>query len=99
MINETGASRELSDGFVNYARSVEGVEVGMLFKESENPNELCKVSLRSKGKVDVSAVAASFNGGGHKNAAGCTIEGTLENAKEKVLAALKKEMSITEGLK
>ena len=35
MIEQTGAARELSDGFVNYARSVEGVEVGMLFKESE----------------------------------------------------------------
>ncbi len=98
MFEESGAARELSDGFVNYARSVEGVEVGMLLKESENPGAICKVSLRSKGKVDVSAVAASFGGGGHKNAAGCTIDGTLESTKEKVLAALKKEMSITEGL-
>lgn len=99
MLEQTGASRELSDGFVNYARSVEGVEVGMFFKEPETSNGLCKVSLRSKGKVDVSAVAARFKGGGHKNAAGCTIEGTLETTKEKVLAALKEQMSITEGLK
>ena len=98
MIEQTGASRELSDGFVNYARSVEGVEVGMLFKESENPDGVCKVSLRSKGKVDVSAVAAVFSGGGHKNAAGCTIEGTLETTKGKLQAALKEQMSITEGL-
>ncbi|MBE9532390.1 MAG: bifunctional oligoribonuclease/PAP phosphatase NrnA, partial [Proteobacteria bacterium] len=72
--------------------------VGMLVKESENPGTICKVSLRSKGKVDVAAVAASFGGGGHKNAAGCTIDGTLQSTKEKLLAALKKEMSITEGL-
>lgn len=98
MMEQTGATRELSDGFVNYARSVEGVEVGMLFKEAESSNGPCKVSLRSKGKVDVSAVAARFNGGGHKNAAGCTIEGTLETTKEKLLAALKEQMSITEGL-
>ena len=98
MLEATGAGRELSDGFVNYARSVEGVEVGMLFKEPESSNGPCKVSLRSKGKVDVAAVAARFKGGGHKNAAGCTIEGTLETTKEKVLAALKDQMSITEGL-
>ena len=89
MIEETGADRGLSDGFVNYARSVEGCRGRDALKESEGSGETCKVSLRSKGKVDVSAVAARFNGGGHKNAAGCTIDGTLESAKEKLLAALK----------
>lgn len=99
MIKSTGADRELSDGFVNYARSVEGVEVGMLFKESEGSGPTCKISLRSKGKVDVAAVAAVFSGGGHKNAAGCVIEGSIDVAREKLLVALKEEMSKTEGLK
>ena len=48
--------------------------------------------------MDVAAVAAVFSGGGHKNAAGCTIEGSLEATKEKLLAALKEQISITEGL-
>ncbi|MEE9542526.1 MAG: bifunctional oligoribonuclease/PAP phosphatase NrnA [Thermodesulfobacteriota bacterium] len=98
MLKETGATRELSDGFVNYARSVEGVEVGMLFKESDTNGDPYKVSFRSKGKVDVAAIAARFKGGGHKNAAGCTIDGTLEEIKARVFEALKEQIALTEGL-
>jgi len=46
------------------------------------------VSFRSKGRVDVSAVAARFGGGGHHNAAGCTVSGTLVGVKRRVLDAL-----------
>ena len=98
MMKETGAGRDLSDGFVNYARSVEGVEVGMLFRESDTNGDPYKVSLRSKGKVDVAAIAARFKGGGHKNAAGCTIDGTLEEVQELVLKALKEQIALTKGL-
>ena len=98
MMKETGATRELSDGFVNYARSVEGVEVGMLFRESDTNGDPYKVSLRSKGRVDVAAIAACFKGGGHKNAAGCTIEGTLKDVQERVFEALKEQIALTKGL-
>jgi phosphoesterase RecJ-like protein len=98
MLKETGATRELSDGFVNYARSVEGVEVGVLFREAETNGDPYKLSLRSKGKVDVAAIAARFKGGGHKNAAGCTIEGSFDEIQERVLVALKEQIALTEGL-
>jgi phosphoesterase RecJ-like protein len=51
------------------------------------------VSFRSKGRVDVSAVAARFGGGGHRNAAGCTVPGTLADVRKRVLDALAAVMS------
>lgn len=75
-IQETGATNEDLDGLVNYPRNIEGVEVGLLFKQV-TPNKF-KISLRSAGKADVSAIAKSFGGGGHVRASGCSIEGSLE---------------------
>jgi phosphoesterase RecJ-like protein len=56
--------------------------VAIFFREIE-PG-LFKVGFRSKGTVDVSALAAAFGGGGHHNAAGCTIPGTFTEVREKV---------------
>ncbi len=86
MYERTGTSAELTDGFVNYPRSIRGVEVALFFREINSG--LVKVGFRSKGKVDVSALAAVFGGGGHHNAAGCTIPGTVDGVREKVLAHL-----------
>jgi phosphoesterase RecJ-like protein len=80
------ATKDALEGFINYPRSVEGAEVAVSFRE-EGATEF-RVSFRSKGRVDVSAVAQSFGGGGHKNAAGCTVRGSLAEVKEKVFKAL-----------
>jgi phosphoesterase RecJ-like protein len=77
-LEQTGTSSEDLDGLVNYPRNVEGVEVGMLFKEKESG--VVKVSLRSAGKVDVARIAKALGGGGHVRAAGCTLNGTLEQS-------------------
>ena len=69
---------ESTEGFVNYARSVEGVEVAILLK-AIGPDTV-RVSLRSH-RADVSRVALAFGGGGHIRAAGCTIHEELEKAK------------------
>ncbi len=82
MFKKSGADKDHADGFVNYARGIQGVAVGVLFRET-GPNEY-KVSMRSKGSVDVSAIALSFGGGGHANAAGCSIKGTLEEVRAKI---------------
>lgn len=87
----TDASSEDMDGLVNYARNVEGVEVGMLFKE-KRPGTV-KVSLRSSGQADVAAVAKRFGGGGHIKAAGCTINGSIEEVIEQVVQEVGKELS------
>lgn len=86
MYAKTGSSAELTDGFVNYPRSIHGVEVAVLFREVKH--EVFKVGFRSKGKVNVSALAAAFGGGGHHNAAGCTVFGPLDEVKKNVFSYL-----------
>ena len=90
-IKSFGGTKDMTDGFVNYARAIEGVEVGVLFREVKN-NEY-KASLRSKGRIDVSGVAGLFNGGGHAHAAGFSIKGTLNEVKAKVVAELEKALN------
>ncbi len=90
MFSRAGAGRDDADGFVNYARGIQGVEVGLLFREAgEN---MYKVSMRSKGVVDVARISMLFGGGGHRNAAGFTIKGTLDEVKGRVISALKEQM-------
>lgn len=91
MFEATGADKDLSDGFVNYARGISGVEVGVLFRET-GPGEY-KVSMRAKGDVDVSEVAGMFGGGGHRNAAGCMLTGDLGEIKKKVEKAVREQLA------
>ena len=74
MVTKTGSEIDLTDGFINYARSVDGVEVAASFREPQNGGPW-RVSFRSRGRVNVAAIAQKFGGGGHHNAAGCSIEG------------------------
>jgi phosphoesterase RecJ-like protein len=90
MYEKTGANPELTDGFVNYPRSIRGVEVAVFFREIK-PG-LFKVGFRSKGKINVSALAAEFGGGGHHNAAGCNVSGSLEEVRQRVFAHLARVM-------
>jgi len=85
------ARKDSLEGFINYPRSIAGVEVAVAFRE-EGDREF-RVSFRSKGRVDVARVAAAFGGGGHRNAAGCTVTGTLSEAKRRVFAALEEALS------
>ena len=81
-----------SEELVNYPRSVATVRVACLFRESLGQ---VKVSLRGKGDVDVQRIAARFGGGGHRNAAGCTIAGPLAEATRVVLAAVRAALAGT----
>ena len=83
MYGRTGGSSELTDGFVNYPRSIRGVEVAIFFREME-PG-LFKVGFRSKGKVSVAKLAELFGGGGHHNAAGCNVAGNIDEIRHQVL--------------
>jgi phosphoesterase RecJ-like protein len=87
---EFSARKDFLEGFINYPRSVVGVEVAVSFRE-EGDGEF-RVSFRSKGRVDVSAVAQAFAGGGHRNAAGCTLRGTLADVKRTIFAALEEAL-------
>ena len=85
-----GATYEDTEGLVNFPLSAKEVVAVVFFKEN-GPDDW-RVSLRSKGDVDVNAVAREFGGGGHTNASGCSAHGTLEQWKpvfeEKVTAAI-----------
>ncbi len=81
-----GASDEDCEGLVNYALAIEGIEVALFFREQ--PDHRFRVSLRSKGAVDIAAVAEAFGGGGHECASGCAVDGPLSVATELVLAQL-----------
>ncbi len=86
MYQKTGGTAELTDGFVNYPRSIHGVEVSVFFREIRDG--AFKVSFRSKGKINVSSLAMAFGGGGHHNAAGCTLLGSLDEVKNSVFSYL-----------
>jgi phosphoesterase RecJ-like protein len=76
-------SHDLTDGFINYARSVDGVEVAASFREPDNGGPW-RVSFRSRGRVNVAAIAQKFGGGGHHNAAGCSIEGDERSVRARI---------------
>ena len=80
MLKKTGSNISTSEGFVNYARSIDKVKVAMIFKEDLSMPGKVSVSFRSKGGVDVNKIAANFGGGGHKNAAGCSLNMALNKA-------------------
>ena len=81
------SQEEDCEGLVNYALAIEGIEVALFFREQ--PDGRFRVSLRSKGTVNVAAVAAAFGGGGHECASGCGIEGPLSVATERMAAQLR----------
>ncbi len=86
LLDEVGATVEDTEDLVNYARMIKGVEVSIMFREMDNNSY--KISLRSKEKVNVAEIAESFGGGGHYNASGCVVKGTLDEVREKVLGAV-----------
>lgn len=71
------------EGIINYARMINGVEVAVLFRETR-PGTI-KIGFRSKSQVDVSLLAEKIGGGGHKAAAGASLEGRLDEIKDIVI--------------
>lgn len=78
------------EGIVDIPRKIIGVEVGIFFRET--PEGAIRVNFRSKKYVDVSKIAYSFGGGGHPRAAGCTIQGQLEEVKQLVIKRVEAEL-------
>ncbi len=84
--SEMMENEDLLNGIVNIALNIEGVKAGVLFKEKNK--ETTKVSLRTIGDSDARTICSLFGGGGHKNAAGCTIEKPLSEAKDIFISRL-----------
>jgi bifunctional oligoribonuclease and PAP phosphatase NrnA len=87
MFRKTGAKPEDTDTFSNFPRMIRSVKISALFREVGAGE--WKVSLRSKGDVNVARIAELFGGGGHRNAAGCRIKADLATAKESLLKAVR----------
>lgn len=95
MLEICGANDDMVEGMVNYARRVEGVEIGVLLWEwpvhdAEGEHIETKVSLRSRGTADVSVIAAALHGGGHRAAAATQMNMTIEQADQRLRAELAK---------
>jgi phosphoesterase RecJ-like protein len=83
----TCAAEEDCEGIVNFAVAISGVEAAAFLREL--PERRIRLSLRSKGQVNVAAIAERLGGGGHESAAGCTLEGPLPKAIEEILTQLR----------
>ncbi|MDX6406361.1 MAG: bifunctional oligoribonuclease and phosphatase NrnA [Blastocatellia bacterium] len=97
MQERTRASDEDADGFVNYPLAVGDIEATALFKESA-PG-VYRTSLRSKGDVNVAKIAEQFGGGGHRNAAGCTLKGDWDELEQQLIPLLRDAVERANGLK
>jgi bifunctional oligoribonuclease and PAP phosphatase NrnA len=86
----SGATGEDCEGLVNWALSIHGIEATAFFRETAGSSY--RVSLRSKGRIDVARIAQTFGGGGHVCASGHAIAGPLEAARDQVLAALRQAL-------
>ncbi|MBI2565506.1 MAG: bifunctional oligoribonuclease/PAP phosphatase NrnA [Candidatus Schekmanbacteria bacterium] len=86
MLRECGAVPADTEDFANLARSVDGVQIGLLVRQTDG--DASKISLRSYGDIDVQQVARVFGGGGHRNAAGATVAGSADSARLQVLDVL-----------
>jgi phosphoesterase RecJ-like protein len=91
MLSECGASREDTEGIINHALSISGVNLAAFFREESGGS--VRVSLRSKTDYDVARVAQHFGGGGHAKAAGLSTEGPLSQAVGRIVAHLETLLS------
>ena len=88
-----GAGAADLEGIVDIPRSIEGTQVGLLFRSTQKGE--VKISFRSNGKVDVNTLARKFDGGGHVKASGAVVPGPMDEAIERVLKATRKAVERT----
>ena len=90
MAREAGGTYEDTEGLINLPLTVKEIQAVVFFKQVEGDEY--RVSLRSKGDIDIGVVAKEFGGGGHKNASGCTVTGAIDTLQklfiEKIEAAI-----------
>jgi phosphoesterase RecJ-like protein len=99
ILEQAGASDDMAEGLVEYGRMLKGVEISiMLWERRPRSDEtldgalFTRMSLRSAGQADVSRVAVSMGGGGHRAAAGATVRLDLQSARDRVLQAAGREL-------
>lgn len=88
---QTKTTPEDTENIINYAGMIPNVLVWLLFRETQKKNRI-KVSFRSVKNINVNKIAGTYGGGGHKNAAGCTVKGTMQKVIDTVLSVVKKHL-------
>ena len=91
----SGARMDETEGFVNYATSLEGVEVAVLLRQIDA--EMTRLSLRASGDFDVAQVARRFEGGGHRKAAGMGLSCNLDAARDQIVDAILDDLPALAG--
>jgi len=76
MARAAGGTYEDTEGLINLPLTVKEIQAVVFFKQAEG--DQYRVSMRSKDDIDIGAIAKEFGGGGHKNAAGCTVTGGID---------------------
>jgi phosphoesterase RecJ-like protein len=90
MLAQTGEQPTASEGFVDLLGSTRVADITVLFKEVEPGST--RVSVRTTERADAVAITSAFGGGGHARAAGCTVDGPVDEARERVLAECEREL-------
>jgi phosphoesterase RecJ-like protein len=94
MARAAGGTYEDTEGLINLPLTVKEIQAVVFFKQVEGDEY--RVSLRSKGSIDVGALAKEFDGGGHKNAAGCTVSGAIDALQKLLVTKLAKAIDTPE---
>jgi len=87
-MERAGADIEDCEGVVSYLIGIAGVEAAVFLREVPSRTGY-RLSIRSKGRIDIACVAEHFGGGGHRNASGCSIDGTLAEVSSRIVAHLR----------
>jgi phosphoesterase RecJ-like protein len=87
-MDRVGASVEDCEGVANHLIGIAGVEAAAFLRELPEQNQF-RLSLRSRRALDVSVIAEKFGGGGHRNASGCSMEGTLAEVTRRIVANMR----------
>ena len=91
MLSETGATRDQTEGLIDHVLAIQGVKVAVFYRE-EGPRTT-RVSLRSSNGLDVAQIARKWDGGGHRNAAGLTIDKAMPDAIQELTEVLQQALA------
>jgi bifunctional oligoribonuclease and PAP phosphatase NrnA len=95
MARAAGGTYDDTEGLINQPLTVKEVQAVVFFKQSEGDSY--RVSMRSKGDVDIGAVAKEFGGGGHKNAAGCSVTGPIDELRQTFVEKVQRAIELHDG--
>jgi bifunctional oligoribonuclease and PAP phosphatase NrnA len=95
MAREAGGTYDDTEGLINEPLTVKEIQAVVFFKQIEGDEY--RVSMRSKGNVDIGAIAREFGGGGHKNAAGCTVTGPMDALQQMLVKKMEDAVERQEG--